>query len=149
MNFFNENIIYKIPKKDKLRKWLFNAIEKEGKVTGDLNFILCDDEFLSKLNYKYLRHKRLTDILTFGYNNETGLINGDIFISLPRVRENATIFKQSLEDELHRVMIHGILHLVGYNDKTQNDKIEMKDKENFYLELFRISKQGDSAQKTS
>jgi probable rRNA maturation factor len=142
MNFFNEKVIYIIRKKRKIRKWLLNAIEKEGKAAGDLNFILCNDEFLSELNFKYLKHKTLTDILTFSLNNDTGKVCGDIFISLPRVKENAIVFKNSIENELHRVMIHGVLHLVGYHDKTKKEKTEMRAKENFYLELLQTELAG-------
>lgn len=136
INFFNENLIYVIRKKKKLRNWLSNVVKIEGKVAGDLNFILCDDDFLSGLNYKYLKHKTLTDILTFSFEDESGILFGDIFISLPRVRENALKFDQKIEDELHRVMVHGILHLIGYKDMSRYDKLEMKSKENCYLDLL-------------
>jgi probable rRNA maturation factor len=136
INFFSENISYVVRKKGALRKWISGAIEREGKVAGDLNFILCDDDYLAELNFKYLRHKTLTDILTFPLDDENGSICGDIFISLPRVRENAQKFNQRLEIELHRVMIHGVLHLIGYNDSSKTEKDEMHHKEDFYLNLL-------------
>jgi probable rRNA maturation factor len=136
INFFNENISYVIRKKRALREWFAGAMEMEGKVAGDINFIICDDDYLSEMNYKYLRHKSLTDILTFSSDNMDGRLSGDIFISLTRVRENAVKFDQKVEDELRRVMIHGILHLIGYNDSTKTEKEEMRGKENFYLSLF-------------
>jgi len=136
INFFNENLSYVIRRKAELRKWIIDAIEKECKVCGDINFILCSDAFLKDLNYKYLNHKTLTDILTFSFSNVDRLICGDIYISLPRVRENAIKYHQKFEDELHRVMIHGILHLTGYNDSSKSDKIIMTKKENLYLALL-------------
>jgi probable rRNA maturation factor len=137
INFFNESISYVIRKKGILRKWISTTIEREGKVGGELNFILCDDAFLSELNYKYLKHKTLTDILTFSFDDENGYLGGDIFISLPRVKENALKFNQRTEDELHRVMIHGVLHLIGYNDSSKQGKMEMRGRENFYLDLLK------------
>ena len=136
INFFNENITYILRSKDTLRQWILNTIEEEGKVAGDLNFIFCDDIFLSNLNFKYLKHKSLTDILTFSFEDESGHLCGDIFISIPRVKENAREFKQKLADELHRVMIHGVLHLIGYNDSSKQEKTMMREKENFYLSIL-------------
>jgi len=136
VNFFTENISYIIKKKEKLRTWIITAIEREGKVAGDINIILCDDDYLSELNYKYLKHKSLTDILTFPFDDETSHLCGDIFISLPRVLDNARKFEESFEDELHRVMIHGVLHLGGYHDSTKMEKTEMRIKEDFYLALL-------------
>ena len=136
INFFCENISYVVRKKGALRNWISRAIEREGKVGGDLNFILCDDDYLAELNFKYLKHKTLTDILTFSLDDETGGLCGDIFISLPRIRENAKKFNQLLEVELHRVMIHGVLHLIGYNDASKKEKDEMHRKEDFYLNLL-------------
>jgi rRNA maturation RNase YbeY len=133
INFFTENIRYTVRKKRVLRRWILNTIEREGKISGDINFIFCDDIFLSELNYKYLKHSTLTDILTFPTDDENGQVCGDIYISIPRVKENAIKFQQSVEVELHRVMIHGILHLVGYNDSTKGEKKIMTSFENLYL----------------
>jgi probable rRNA maturation factor len=140
INFFTENISYVIRYKGALKKWISDTIDMEGKVAGDLNFILCDDDFLSAMNFKYLRHKTLTDILTFSLDDENGRLCGDIFISLTRVRENAVKFHQKVEDELHRVMIHGVLHLIGYNDSAKSEKVEMRGKEDFYLGLFKTNR---------
>jgi len=136
INFFNENVSYVIRKKGELRKWLTTVVESEGRVAGTLNLILCDDDILSELNYKYLKHKTLTDILTFSFEDQGGRLTGDIFISVPRVKENAIKFNQKVEDELHRVMVHGLLHLAGYNDMSSQDKIEMTKKEDYYLGLL-------------
>ena len=136
INFFKENVALVIRKKDGLRKWILDAIEQEGKSCGDLNFIFCDDDYLADLNYKYLKHKTLTDILTFSFDDEHGSLCGDIFISWPRILENAETFNQKPADELHRVMIHGVLHLIGYDDSNRKVKAEMTEKENFYLRLL-------------
>lgn len=136
INFFNENIAYVIRSKRGLRNWILKAIDNEGKVAGDLNFILCDDGFLLELNKKYLQHNTLTDILTFSNDDENGCIGGDIFISFPRIKDNAITFNQRLEVELHRVMIHGVLHLLGYMDSSEKERTEMRDKEDFYLSIL-------------
>ena len=137
INFFKENVSYIIRKKGNLRRWICKTIEDEGKAGGEISFIMCDDSFLSELNFRYLKHKTLTDILTFSSDDENGNLSGDIFISFPRVKENAVKFNQKTEDELHRVMIHGILHLIGYNDSSKHGKLEMTSKENFYLAMLR------------
>jgi probable rRNA maturation factor len=139
INFFKENVSFQIRKRGEIRKWISTVIDREGKEAQELNFIFCDDNYLSELNFKYLRHKTLTDILTFSLNDGESGLNGDIFISIQRVKENAVKFNQRIEDELHRVMIHGILHLIGYKDKSRIEKIKMREKEDFYLELFLAS----------
>ena len=136
MNFFKENTNVVLTNKRILRKWISEALKREGKEAGDINFIFCDDNYLSELNIKYLKHKSLTDILTFSHSDGGGLLCGDIYISFPRVIENAGKYDQKVPDELHRVMIHGILHLAGFNDKTKREKVEMQKKENYYLELL-------------
>jgi rRNA maturation RNase YbeY len=136
INFFNESISYTVARKGTLRKWILSTVEMEGKVAGDMNFILCNEEYLSELNYRYLKHKTLTDILTFPFDDDRGWVCGDIYISQPRVKENAEKFKVRMEDELHRVMIHGVLHLLGYHDSSKTEKAEMRKKEDYYLELL-------------
>lgn len=133
IRFFNENINYKLGKKKILRKWIKAVVKAEQYCAGEINFILCDDDYLSDLNIKYLKHNTLTDIITFPFNEENRIINGEIYISLPRVRENASKFKENIEDELHRVMIHGILHLMGYKDSSNEEKAKMHIKENSCL----------------
>ncbi|HAQ65063.1 MAG TPA: rRNA maturation RNase YbeY [Bacteroidales bacterium] len=108
------------------------SIENEMKLPGSVNFIFVSDEVLLKMNVQYLSHDSMTDVITFDYT-EGSLISGDIFISIPRVRENAVTFAVPFIDELHRVMIHGVLHLMGYKDKTKSAKAIMSEKENFYL----------------
>ena len=124
-----------ITNKDELTLWLKSATKKEGRTLGELVFNFCSDESLSKINKEFLNHDTLTDVITFDYSalNE---ISGEIFISTDRVRENASEFQQSFEEEIRRVMIHGLLHLCGYNDKTIKEKSLMSDRENFYLDSF-------------
>jgi len=124
-----------ITNKDELTLWLKSATKKEGRTLGELVFNFCSDESLSKINKEFLNHDTLTDVITFDYStlNE---ISGEIFISIDRVRENASEFQQSFEVEIRRVMIHGLLHLCGYNDKTTKEKSLMSDRENFYLDSF-------------
>jgi rRNA maturation RNase YbeY len=127
-----------IPKiqKRKITRWIKETITSEGKVTGDISFIFCSDAYLLEVNKQYLNHDYFTDIITFDYV-ENNLISGDIFISCDRVKENAAQFKTGFENELSRIIIHGVLHLLGYKDKSKKEKLRMTDKENFYLkELF-------------
>jgi rRNA maturation RNase YbeY len=133
INFFNENTQFVLRDKRILRAWIKNAIELEGKIGRSLNFVFCDDDYLSELNIKYLKHNTLTDILTFPQEEKFNIISGDIFISIPRIKENALLYNVAFSEELHRVIIHGVLHLVGYKDSTKSEKAEMKGKEDFYL----------------
>jgi len=119
---------------DKLSDWISTTIVSEEHKEGDLNYIFCTDDYLLELNIKHLKHNTLTDIITFDYSLSK-LISGDIFISIDRVLENASTYNTSFEDELHRVMIHGILHLCGYKDKEEHDKVLMRNKEDNYLSL--------------
>lgn len=121
---FDENIFYKI------EELIFNENKKEG----ELSFIFCSDEYLLKMNNEYLRHDYYTDVITFDYT-EKEIITGDIFISVDRIKENALKYNTTFENELQRVMIHGVLHLVGYNDKTEEEQKEMTKKENQYLNI--------------
>jgi probable rRNA maturation factor len=137
--FFSEGLNYTIPFKNKLKKWIKNTIESEGKKCGTINFIFCTDDYLLEINKTYLNHHTLTDIITFPIENslhantkETGIC-GEIYISLERVFENAHIFNSSPSEELCRVMIHGILHLCGYSDKTTKQKAQMRVLESKYL----------------
>ncbi len=109
--------------------WIANCVEKEGFELGEINYIFCDDKYLHKLNVAFLQHDTLTDIISFDYTVGT-LIGGDIYISIERVQENANDFGFSFQDELHRVIIHGILHYMGFKDKSEEDKNKMRNKEN-------------------
>ena len=139
IQFFSEDFNYTPKSKGKLRIWLTSVIKVEKKKPWYINFIFCSDEYLYELNRNYLKHETLTDIITFPFTGEEGNISGDVFISIPRVKENAGKFGQDFESELHRVMIHGILHLLGYKDKSKEEKKEMTAKENQYLTLIPVS----------
>ena len=134
INFFNEEISYTLKDKQEVRKWIQDTVHSEGfKRVGPLSFILCTDEYLLKINREYLDHDTYTDIVTFDSSEQEDVIEGDIFISIERVIENAAKFNVFQRDELHRVIIHGVLHLCGYHDKKKQDKELMTQKENEYL----------------
>lgn len=139
MIFHHKEDVSFLPKnKIALRKWIVNSIKHEGKADGDINFIFCSDEYLLELNKSSLNHDYYTDIITFDYC-EGQEVSGDLFISIDRVKENAKEMKLTFEEELHRVMIHGVLHLCGYKDKTKKDAETMRSKEDFYLKLRNFS----------
>ena len=129
-----EDVDFKLAKKPPLSIWIENVVKKEGKTLGAVSYIFCSDDYLHKMNLEFLNHDTLTDIITFPYNNDP--IEGDIFISIDRVKDNAQDFKVSFETELHRVMIHGILHLCGYKDKTTEEAKLMRHKEDESIALF-------------
>ncbi|MGB4776323.1 MAG: rRNA maturation RNase YbeY [Daejeonella sp.] len=133
IHFFSEDLVYSLSQKEKLRTWINNTIVAEGFKLKELNFIFCSDAYLLNMNKQFLKHDTYTDIITFDNSNEEKEIIGDIFISIDRIRENAKSFKVSEADELHRVMIHGTLHLLGYPDKGKTAKAIMTQKENDYL----------------
>ncbi len=135
ISFFAESITFSLRQKKHLRLWITETIKAEGKHPGELNFIFCSDDYLLSINQQYLNHNTYTDIVTFDNSTDKSKIEGDIFISVERIRENAVSFKVSVKDELHRVIIHGILHLLGYKDKTPKSKEQMTEKEDFYLAL--------------
>ena len=128
---------FKLVDSDKIRIWIEDVIKKEKKTVGDITYIFCDDDYLLERNKEFLDHNTLTDIITFNYCIDNN-ISSDIMISIDRVKENSTTFENSFNEELRRVMIHGILHLIGYNDKSDKEKELMREKENFYLNMFYI-----------
>lgn len=134
IQYFFENINFiEIPAT--ISDWLENLILSENKKSGEINYIFCDDEYLLKVNQDYLQHDYYTDIITFDYvKGKT--ISGDIFVSLPRISENASALSKDYDEEFRRVLAHGILHLCGYKDKTEEEQKEMRSKEDFYLDLF-------------
>lgn len=134
---FHYEIDFKIENEDKYRSWISDVIVGEGKRVGDINYIFCDDEYLHKINVEFLDHDTLTDIISFDYVLGN-TINGDVYISVERVRENAIHFEQDFQNELSRVMIHGILHYLGFKDKTEEEKIEMRNRENNAISLLNI-----------
>jgi rRNA maturation RNase YbeY len=135
INFFSEETNFKPKQVTLLRNWLLKSIEAENHTLTELNFIYCSDDYLLKINKEYLNHDTYTDTVTFDNSEIKGEVLGDIFISIDRIRENAQTFKTTTKDELHRVMIHSTLHLLGYKDKSPKDKTLMTAKENEYLAL--------------
>ena len=135
IHFFSEDISFILKEKNKVRNWIRNTIRSEGKKLRELNLIFCSDTYLLEINKQYLDHDTFTDIVTFDNSESPELIIGDIFISIDRIRENAAKYKVAEKDELHRVIIHGTLHLIGYKDKTKSDKNLMTEKEDQHLAL--------------
>jgi rRNA maturation RNase YbeY len=132
INFFRETA-FEFQNEDKIASWISEAITDENKTLGEINYIFVSDEYLLGLNKTYLNHDTLTDIITFD-NSVGNILHSDIYISVERVQENASDFDVSFEEELHRVMIHGVLHLSGYKDKTDKEAEAMRSRENHYLE---------------
>lgn len=139
IQFFSEGTSFILKNKNAIRSWLIRAINEENKKPWYINFIFCKDDYLLELNKIYLNLTTLTDILTFPYAEQPDIISGDIFISVERVEENAENFGEPKARELRRVMIHGVLHLMGYKDKTVLEKKTMREKENYYLNHFKSS----------
>lgn len=135
--FFSDGVSYKLQNPESTSRWLENIVRSEGKRMGSVNVIFCTDPNLRRLNKKYLDHNFFTDILTFDGSEKPALVEGEVFISVRRVRENSRKYKTPFEQEIHRVIAHGILHLVGYNDKSDTEKALMREKEDAYLSLRR------------
>jgi probable rRNA maturation factor len=134
---FNYEIDFEILEETIYTDWISSVILSENKSEGEIYYIFCDDDYLVEINQQYLDHDTLTDIISFDYSlgNE---IHGDIYISIERVRENAEEFKVSFEEELKRVMIHGVLHYCGYKDKSESDELLMRSKEDEKIKLFHV-----------
>ena len=134
INLFAEDTDFKTKEKQKISQLIADKIKSEGfKRVGELNFIFSSDAYLLEINKQYLNHDTFTDIVTFDSSEEEDTIAGDIFISIERIQDNAEKFKVAERDELHRVVIHGVLHLCGYHDKKAEDKKRMTEKEDEYL----------------
>lgn len=138
INFFEEDVSFKFPQKTKTKAWINNTALQEGSKIQELNFIFCSDNYLKEVNVEYLQHDYFTDIITFDNSEAAGVLEGDIFISIDRVRENSQEFASSFEEELRRVIIHGVLHLLGYGDKSSAEQEQMREKENQYLSLYAL-----------
>ncbi|MCU0401018.1 MAG: rRNA maturation RNase YbeY [Algoriphagus sp.] len=134
--FFIEDIQYHLPKKLKRKSWLKEIAENEKFKIKELNFIFCSDEYLYQINVSYLNHHTYTDIITFDNSENKGSIEGDIYISIDRVNENAKKHNQEIDREMSRVMSHGLFHLLGYKDKSKEESLIMRGKEEFAIELF-------------
>ena len=134
---FNSEIDFKLDNETLFSNWISKVILSENKKEGDINYIFCDDEFILEINKQYLNHDYYTDIISFDYSvgNE---LHGDIFVSVERVQENAEDFNVTFEEELKRVIIHGILHYCGYNDKSEDDEALMRKKEDDKIKMFHV-----------
>lgn len=130
-------IDFKLEAEEFYSRWITNTCVGEGFAVGELNYIFCDDDYLLKINQEHLQHDYLTDIITFDYVLGTTL-SGDLYISIDRLKENAEEFKVTFENELKRVMIHGVLHLMGYSDKTKVATLKMRAKEDEKIKLFHV-----------
>lgn len=135
IHFFSEDTSFQFSDQAPTSVWIERIINQEKRVTGDLNFIFCSDTHLHQMNLTYLNHDNLTDIITFDNSDTVEHISGDVFISVDRVIENAAGLSTDFEQELNRVIIHGILHLIGYNDKSPEEKARMREKEDACLSL--------------
>ena len=134
ITFHNEGVSPSV-NTNRISSWLSSCIDDLGYNLGELSIIFCSDDYLIDMNKRHLNHDYYTDIITFNYNVEKKL-NGDLFISVDRVKDNASAFNENFKMELFRVIIHGILHLCGFNDKTTKEQKEMRQKENHYLRLI-------------
>lgn len=136
ISFFTEEISFKLKDKAKIKKWIKGICISNSKKPGDINFIFCNDEYLLEINKNYLNHDFYTDIITFDQSENEHQINADVYISIDRVTENAQKNSAEFTTELHRVMIHGILHIIGWADKSENDKIKMRLAEDAALKIL-------------
>ncbi len=134
--FYNESLTDPGIDEGHDRNWIIEALDREGQQAGAINVVFCDDEPLLEMNIRHLGHHDYTDVITFDYTEDLDLLSGDIYISVERVSENAHRFGVSFSEELSRVMIHGVLHLIGYRDDTEADKERMRSRENYYLSLL-------------
>ena len=133
--FHQEDLTFILPDENKVIQWIEDVVSGHNHVIHELNIIFCSDEYLHNINTSYLDHDTYTDIITFDQSDNHDDLEGDIFISIPRIRENAKQFDVLFEDELHRVIIHGVLHLMGYKDKTVQEIRQMREKEEACLSL--------------
>lgn len=136
--FFNEDVNYTPKSKNAIRQWIESVVESENAQIIQLNYIFCSDDYLLNINNTFLEHDYYTDIITFPYSDSEVELEADIYISIDRVKENASLLKIPLKDELHRVLIHGILHLLGFRDATAEEKTEMRKREEHFLSLRRF-----------
>lgn len=134
VSYFNEDIKFDFKEKRLTNRWLKLVAESEIRRLGDISIIFCSDNYILDVNMKYLQHDYFTDIITFDYC-EGNTVSGDLFISIDSVRENAAFYGTEFKDELNRVIVHGVLHLIGYDDHSEEDIKEMRAKENYYLSL--------------
>ena len=133
--FSTENLDFELEDESRVKKWIITIVNAQNKRVGNIGYLFCDDAYLINVNRTYLNHDTYTDIITFDYV-EGNVVSGDIMISVERVRENAALFNSTFEQELHRVIIHGVLHLLGQADKSDEEAAEMRKKEEMALALW-------------
>lgn len=136
ISFFEEEVEFKLKEKLKLKKWINSVCELNKTKAGDINYIFCNDEYLLEINKEYLNHDFYTDIITFDQSESNKKIEAEIYISIDRVKENAETNSVTFSHELNRIIIHGVLHLLGFKDKTNEDSLEMRNLENKMLEML-------------
>lgn len=136
INFFSDDVAFELKHKNKYKQWLISVALSEGKAIDELNYIFCSDEALLQINIDFLQHDTLTDIITFDNSTEKNNILGEIYISIDRVKENALVFSTSFDNELRRVLAHGLLHLCGYKDKTEKEQKQMREAEERAISFF-------------
>ena len=136
IHFFSEDISFNLKKKTLIRKWIKEIIKQKGAELNEINYIFCSDPYLKQVNIDYLDHHYFTDIITFDNTEEGGKMEADIFISIDRVKENSLEYSRNFEDELHRVIIHGVLHLLGLPDKTKEEQKLMRQEEDQCLSFL-------------
>jgi probable rRNA maturation factor len=134
---FNYESDFSLEHEEVYASWIETIVESENKILGEISYIFCDDEYLHSVNMQYLNHDTLTDIISFDYT-EGDIISGDIFVSIERVEDNAKDFNVSFEEELKRVLAHGVLHYCGYKDKSDEDALLMRSKEEEKINLFHV-----------
>jgi rRNA maturation RNase YbeY len=134
---FNYELEFQLENEEQYSSWISKVISSENKKEGDINYIFCDDEYILEINKQYLVHDYYTDIISFDYSvgNE---LHGDIFVSIERVRENAIEFEVTFDEELKRVLAHGVLHYCGYKDKTEEEELLMRSKEDEKIKMFHV-----------
>lgn len=138
IHFFEEDISFQLEEPNKIINWVQEIINQHQQSLEEINYIFCSDSYLLNINQEYLNHDTFTDIVTFNNSEEANKIESDIFISIDRIKENANSYNKSFEHELYRVMIHGVLHLLGFDDKTEEEKSVMREKEEACLSLLNI-----------
>lgn len=136
IHFFQKNCKFRLEEKREIREWLCEVIIGKGRIPGDINIVFTSDNELVKFNIEYLNTDTFTDIITFTLSEEEKVISGDIYISIDRVRENAIKFKVKFDQEIRRVLVHGVLHLMGFSDSSVKEKRQMTTLENRYLKLY-------------
>ncbi|WP_329806846.1 rRNA maturation RNase YbeY [Flavobacterium facile] len=134
---FNYESDFSLEQEEVYASWIETIVESENKILGEISYIFCDDEYLHSINMQYLNHDTLTDIISFDYT-EGDVISGDIFVSIERVEDNAKDFNVSFDEELKRVLAHGVLHYCGYKDKSDDDALLMRTKEEEKIKLFHV-----------